>query len=254
MPLLRQNSELRGDRIWNWTLPASTTTMPDGRRINVCPAADTCVRLCYARTNTYQFPNVLAAHQRNLAYVLDSLDRWELQMIDELQARRFRSNGVARFPALIGKIDPDPWLRTWMNLGGAAVRIHDSGDFFRDDYTRSWLRIAETVPDVLFYAYTKEIPRFRKIVEPLAPSNFRWIYSMGGRYDYMIDRDVDRHADVFVNDEDLSANGYFNQSESDLLAILAPTTRIGIPANNIPHILKRMGDQSFGEAQAARKR
>lgn len=244
---------MRRDRVWNWTLPAATTTLPDGRHVNVCPAADACVRLCYARVNSYRFSNVVAAHQRNLARVLDDLDGWEREMTDEVAARRFRPSGNPRLPHLIDWIDPDPWARDWMRSGGAAVRIHDAGDFFDDEYTRAWLRIAEATPDVLFYAYTKEVPRFRAIVEPHAPVNFRWLFSFGGRFDSMIDPDVDRHAEVFPDVESLDASGYVSQSESDLLAVLAPTTRIGIPANNIPQIRRRMDGRTFGQAQAGRR-
>lgn len=254
MTLLRQNSELRRDRIWNWTLPASTTVLPDGRRINVCPAADGCINLCYARTNAYMFPAVKAAHQRNLTMVLDDLPGWEAAMIAELQAKRFRPTGIARFPELLGTLELDSWAYEWAADGGAAIRIHDSGDFFSDDYTLAWLRIANITPDVMFYAYTKEIPRFRQLVEPDAPVNFRWVYSLGGKHDHLLDFDSDRHADVFPDMQSLADAGYVDQTRSDLLSVLAPTTRIGIPANNIPKYRRRQGNATFGSIQQQRHR
>ena len=249
-PLLRQNSELRRSRIWNWSLPAATTTLPDGRHVNVCPAADACVRLCYARVNSYQFPVVKAAHQRNLIHVLDTLDEWEAAMMHELTARRFRPTGEPRSDLL--DLDLDAWATQWAETGGAAVRIHDAGDFFSDPYTVAWLRIADRTPDVLFYAYTKEVVRFRSLVEPAAPTNFRWLYSYGGRQDHLIDIDLDRHADVFPSVDALEDAGYFDQAANDLLAVLAPTNRIGIVANSIPHLRRRQGPQTFRDAQAAR--
>lgn len=247
MTLLRQNSELRRHRIWNWTLPAGPTTLPDGRRINCCPMADGCLALCYARQGTYRFSNVKAAHQRNLELVLDRLDEWAEMMGSELQARRFRPNGVPRTIAGV-----DDWTTEWVESGGAAVRIHDSGDFFADDYTNAWLDIARITPDVLFYAYTKEVSRFRRLVEPIAPVNLRWLYSLGGKEDHLLDLEHDRHADVFPDAGAVSLAGYVDQSESDLLAVLAPSNRIGIPANNIRHLRKRQGDESFGSLQVAR--
>lgn len=248
MTLLRQNSELRRDRIWNWTLPASTTVLPDGRRVNCCPAADGCILLCYARTGTYRFPQVVAAHQRNLQRVLDDLNGWSQEMIDELSARRFRPSGVARDLSL----DLDEWAARWAGTGGAAVRIHDAGDFFSDEYLETWLEIARTVPDVLFYAYTKEISRFRALVEDQAPENFRWCYSLGGRYDHLLDHEHDRHADVFPDVSAVTLAGYTDQSASDLIAVLAPTTRVGIPVNNHPHIRRRMAGETFGAIQIRR--
>jgi hypothetical protein len=50
--LLRQNSELRREGIWNWSLPAWAGRMADGRTYNTCPEAQACVPLCYARTGT----------------------------------------------------------------------------------------------------------------------------------------------------------------------------------------------------------
>jgi hypothetical protein len=65
-PLLTQNSELRDDGIWNWTLPAWVVRLSDGRSFNVCPSAGACAKVCYARNGTYLFPAVAAAHLDNL--------------------------------------------------------------------------------------------------------------------------------------------------------------------------------------------
>lgn len=79
---------------------------------------------------------------------------WEQAMLTELAAKRFT---------------------------GAWIRIHDSGDFFSDDYLHAWLRVCRARPDLHFYAYTKEVDRFRRLVEPDPPSNFLWVYSYGYR-------------------------------------------------------------------------
>jgi hypothetical protein len=54
---------------------------------------------------------------------------------------------------------------------------------------------------------------------------------------------------VFPSKEALDAAGYFDQEESDILAVTAPTTRIGIVANNIPHFNKKLGGRTFGSVQ-----
>lgn len=223
--LLTQNGELRPDGIWNWTLPAWVVRLPDGRAFNVCPNAGACAELCYARSGTYRFSNVVEAHMKKLLLVLEQPDRWERMMCE-----------VARLPA-----------RT-------AVRIHDSGDFFSDDYLAAWLRIIEATPHVLFYAYTKEVSRFRRLVEPAAPSNFRWVFSLGGREDHLLDLDVDRHADVFPDEEAIAAAGYTSQAAHDLLCVTLPTNRVGIPANNITHLRKAQGAGTFGSIEASKNR
>lgn len=249
MILLTQNSELREDRVWNWALPAWVVKR-NGKGFNVCPSAGACTQLCYARNGTYLFPAVKAAHMRNLDLVIDELPKWKTIMIGELGSDQFRATFEPRFADL--QLDPDPWAEEWMRRGGSAVRIHDSGDFFSDEYLRAWLEIADLFPDVLFYTYTKEVPRFRSMVEGKAPINFRWLYSMGGKHDHLLDKERDRHAEVFPTLEAVVAAGYIDQTASDLLAVLLPTTRIGIPANNIPHFKKKMGNNTFGGMQVER--
>ncbi|MFD8078985.1 hypothetical protein ACFV3E_40800 [Streptomyces sp. NPDC059718] len=224
--LLRQgNSDLRRDRIWTWTLPAWVVKLPSGRHINVCPSADICAKLCYARTGTYRYRNVREAHMRNLLLTLEDLSGFEQMMTAELRHRRYAK--------------------------GATVRLHDAGDFYSADYLRCWLRIMRTAPHVRFYCYTKEVALFREFVEPDPPPNFGWCFSFGGRRDHLIDVDHDRHADVFPDEDALTAAGYFSQSASDLLAVTGPP-RVGIPANRIPHLVKMQGRQSFGELQRDR--
>ena len=241
---------MRRDGIFNWTLPAWVTELPDGRRINVCPSAGACVKVCYARNGTYNFPKVKAAHQRNLMRVLDDLPGWEVDMMAELDGRRFRQTGFRRLPDL-----PRDHLSLEMALlldtGAAAVRIHDAGDFFSDEYTEAWLRIAWAKPKIIFYAYCKEVSRFRRLVEGKAPANFLWTYSIGGKEDHLIDLEHDQHAEVFPDEATLQAAGYVSQDAHDLLCVLAPSTRVGIPANNIPAFRKRMDGRTFGEMEAA---
>jgi hypothetical protein len=245
MPLLTQNSELRPHRIWNWSIPAWYATLSDGQRFITCPHAGICAKVCYARNGTYNFPNVLAAHTRNLELVLHRPGEWVQQMNNELRSRKFRPTGTPRdLPIAVSALDDT--MVEWALKGGAAVRIHDSGDFFSDSYLRMWVAIAESYPDILFYAYTKEVEMF-KVYSGLFPANFRYLFSTGGTQDHMIRPDIDRHADVFPNEEGLKAAGYTNQSANDLLAVLLPTTRIGIPANNIPHFNKRIAGRTFAE-------
>ncbi|MFC8676875.1 hypothetical protein ACFUEN_29830 [Streptomyces griseorubiginosus] len=220
--LLSQNREMRAIGAWNWTLPAWAGRLPDGQTYNTCPSAGVCRRVCYARHGTYLWPVVRAKHQANLQFVLDDLLGWQRAMIAELGARRFRG--------------------TW-------VRIHDSGDFFSDEYLLAWLHIIRARSETHFYAYTKEVARFRALVEPDPPSNFLWVYSLGGVQDSALDFSVDRVADVFRDEAAITAAGWHSQAANDLLAVLGPHL-VGIPANRIPHFLRLLGDRTFGSWQA----
>ena len=223
--LLSQNSELRPDGIFNWSLPAFAIKLNDGTNFNVCPNAGACASFCYARNGTYLFRNVKGRHIQNLEYTLYHLEEWQAQMLSEVQHKK-----------MIGK----------------HVRIHDAGDFYNDEYLLAWLEIARQTPDVTFYCYTKEVSRFKRLVEPNCPVNFRYLYSMGGKEDHLINKEVDRHADVFPDDVAILDAGYMNQDASDLLAITLPTTKIGIPANNIKHFNKKISGRTFSALQTER--
>jgi hypothetical protein len=224
MPLLTNgNSDLRRDRIWTWTLPAWVVTLPDGGKFNTCPSAGECAPMCYARKGTYRFSNVLNAHMRNLMLILESLPEWERAMSRELDHPKFHD---------------------------AHVRVHDAGDFFNDQYLEAWLRIITDHPHTVFYCYTKEVGRFRRIVEPRTLPNFRYVYSYGGRQDSAI-MDSDRRCDVFPSNESLEDAGFHDQKDSDLLAIYGPT-EVGIVINNHPGAVKRMDGQSLRQMQQRR--
>lgn len=241
--LLRQNSELRPHRIWNYSIPAWYVTLPDGSRFMTCPHAGPCAQFCYARAGAYRFSNVLEAHTRNLLEYLDDPEAWKDRLVEELGRKKFRQTGHPRDLPVEG----DHWLEAWARYGGAAVRIHDSGDFFSEPYLRDWLEVARRVPDVLFYAYTKEISLFRSVPEVDEVSNFRYLFSTGGLEDALIDADRDRHADVFPSLESMIEAGYESQDESDLLSISLGTTRVGITANNIRHFNRKLDGRRFSE-------
>ncbi|WUU97429.1 hypothetical protein OG417_44710 [Actinoallomurus sp. NBC_01490] len=224
--LLTQNSELKRLGIWNWSIPALAARLPNGRTIRTCPSAGVCAQVCYARAGRYNIPTVRARHLANLRYVLEDPTGWEHAMLAELATARF----------------DDRW-----------VRIHDAGDFFSPAYLAAWLRIITARPHVNFYAYTKEIALFRRLVEPDAPGNFRWVYSYGGTQDPNLDPDTDRVADVFPTEEAIEDAGWHSQTASDLLAVTGPAP-VGIPANNIARFRHRQGNRTFGQWQAQTQR
>ena len=223
--LLSQNSELRPEGIYNWTLPAFAIKLNNGENFNVCPNAGACASFCYARNGTYLFKNVRGRHIQNLEYILEEPKRWFTHMFNEVNQPK---------------------------MANKYIRIHDSGDFFSEAYLKMWLLIAGLTPQVTFYCYTKEVSMFKRVVEPECPKNFRYLYSMGGIEDHLIDKEKDRHADVFPDDAAILDAGYGNQDASDLLAITLPTNKIGIPANNIKHFNKKMAGRTFSILQEER--
>ena len=220
--LTNGNRELRADGIFTWTLPALAAKLSTGKNMLVCPSAGVCAQLCYARSGTYNFSNVKKAHVRNLESIVNDPEGWKAELTNELKAKRYQ--------------------------GGKSVRIHDSGDFFTEQYFLLWLDIAKENPHVFFYAYTKEVAMVKK---HQLPDNFVIIFSMGGTQDHLVNKEKDRHADVFPSIEALEEAGYSDQEASDLLAATLPTTKIGIVVNNIPHLKKKQGQETFATLQAA---
>jgi hypothetical protein len=65
------------------------------------------------------------------------------------------------------------------------VRIHSSGDFFNRAYFQAWVKVAIARPDVMFFGYTKIL----NYVSFPKPSNFKLVYSMGGKMDKKVTRE-----------------------------------------------------------------
>jgi len=244
MPLLTQNSELKPHRIYNFAIPAWYVRL-DGEIFKTCPNAGACAKVCYARNGTYLFSNVLAAHTKNLRLTLDQPILFRAMINKELSHKRFKPTLQARQMPEGVELTDDRWLTAWIRNGGAAVRIHDSGDFYSEQYLYLWFAIAADNPQVLFYAYTKEVAMLKQHGNE-APINFRWLYSTGGLQDDLITPD-DRRADVFPNEQAITDAGYTSQDATDLLAILLKTNLVGIPANNIKHFNKKIAGRRFSE-------
>lgn len=65
------------------------------------------------------------------------------------------------------------------------VRIHVSGDFFSEAYFRAWVDIANARPDAKFYAYTKSLHLWNRLVSEV-PANLILTASAGGKFDSQI--------------------------------------------------------------------
>lgn len=174
--LLTQNSKLKKDGIFNFDIPAYKSSTG----LITCPNARTCIANCYARQGTYQFSNVKAKHEWNLAESLK--DSFIPDMLAEIKKRKVK-----------------------------LLRLHSAGDFYSQEYVIKWFIIMDLLPEVQFYAYTKSWNLFDGIA---IPSNFKFIQSEGGSL--TIDKSMP-HALVY-SDESLIPSNYFDASSSDLVA------------------------------------
>ena len=226
MKLLTQNADLKKTGVWAWTLPAHYVVNDDGSKFYTCPNADVCGSFCYAKTGTFQFSNVKKAHREKLDLVLNDLNSFQFLMNDELMHKRYNK---------------------------AFIRVHDAGDFFSYEYAGAWANIAKANPDKTFYSYTKQVSLI-KSMRDVFPKNFIFIFSFGGKEDYLINRDTDRNCDVFGVYQDLVDGGYCDIHDDDRLAAISTNHRIGIFRNNIPHIIKKIGNSSFSRFREDNKK
>ena len=222
--LFTQNSDLKKGNIYGWTLPAHWVKLSNGTKFNTCNNAGICAAFCYAKSGTYMFSNVRKAHLDKLEFVLNNRLGWIGAIMKEL------SN-----PKYINKY----------------IRIHDAGDFFSERYAMDWIWIAQRNPQCLFYTYTKEVAMFKGFNN--IPSNFIMIYSFGGKQDYLIDKEADRHSDVFHNYDEMIAKGYNDIGDDDAQAAVNPNHKVGLFRNNIKHFIKKMGSRNFSEWQNKEK-
>jgi hypothetical protein len=151
---------------------------------NTCPGALACAGVCYAKQGGYRYPASKAARAHNLALSQD--DSFAAFIIGDLA--RMRSVNT--------------------------VRIHDSGDFYSQEYLNKWATVARAMPHLTFYAYTKSLTLdFSGL-----PDNFKVTQSLGGKYDDHVDLSRP-HSRIFSTHEDRERAGYIDGNVSDAPAI-----------------------------------
>jgi len=185
MQLLTQNSKIKKSkkRTFNFGIPAYQSTTG----LKTCPNAGACAKGCYALAGAYRFSNVAKTFEARLAVTL--------------------SNDFVN--AMLKEID---------NCRAERIRIHDSGDFYSEEYLDKWVSIMQARPNVEFYAYTKMVSMFKRRAKDL-PKNFKLVFSFGGTEDKLIDVSKDRHSLVFESETDLKRAGYADASNQDDIAI-----------------------------------
>ena len=86
------------------------------------------------------------------------------------------------------------------------LRVHVGGDFFSKDYFMAWLIVANSMPDKLFYAYTKSLTAWQEM-RLVVPENFELTASRGGKNDELIDELDFKCAEVVLSEEEATDKG-----------------------------------------------
>lgn len=203
MPLLSQNKKMKASSkgefaVYNFGIPAYRSNTG----LTTCPFAKDCIKGCYAKQGAYVWGNVAQAFEKRLATTL--LPSFVDEMSEEIDR------------ALRSAAKKDKTL---------VIRIHDSGDFYSEAYLAKWLEIIEAFPMVRFYSYTKSITFFSDLT---LPTNFKVIYSYGGKLDGMINTRKHYHAKVFTSKVALDRGEYVDIGSDDLEAAVGTSKRIGL--------------------------
>lgn len=80
-----------------------------------------------------------------------------------------------------------------------VIRIHSSGDFFSAAYFRAWVKLAKSRPDILFYAYTKNLPVWVNNQKNI-PDNMILTASYGGKADALVTQYKLRNVTVVLSE------------------------------------------------------
>ena len=180
-------SNTSANGFWNivgFGLPADYNFTVGGVEHNTCPGALACRAVCYAKQGGYTRPAAKAARSHNLA--LSQGDTFVAGIVSDLL--RMRSVNT--------------------------VRIHDSGDFYSQEYFNKWCDIAKALPHLIFYAYTKSL----HLDLTGAPENLRVTQSLGGRHDALVNLGKP-HSRIFSSHEARKAAGYIDGNVDDSPAI-----------------------------------
>lgn len=149
---------------------------------------------CYAASREVMYPNLRKKRWRNF----------------DLLKQAGSAEGMAELIIKSIKFHEqnNPPIRT--------LRIHDSGDFYDQNYFDAWIHTVEKFPRILFYAYTKALPLWQKRKGEI-PKNLRLIASEGGTHDHLIGKEGFRKA-VIVKDQGEAIEKRLNIDIDDFLA------------------------------------
>ncbi len=151
--------------------------------MSTCPFAGECKKYCYASKGSFMYPVVKAKHEANYQATKDK--DFTVNMIEEI-----------------------------IMSEAECIRLHSSGDFYSREYFIKWRKIANALPHITFYAYTKSLPH----TTWYPPENLILLYSFGGTHDHIIDKKTDRHAIVIKKGESVPMD-YAIANNNDHLAL-----------------------------------
>lgn len=165
--ILKKNEKMKNSigenvQFFNLGLPAIKGLLFDEddkkfKIVSTCPSAGKCQQYCYAHKGEYiKYRGSSEKATRVLNLLVNNPDKFESMLIAELKTA-----------VKTVKRDNTQVILRW----------HDSGDFFSPSYKEVAFKIAKKLPDVKFYAYTKDAG----VASGSKPDNFIFNFSEGAK-------------------------------------------------------------------------
>lgn len=133
-------------------------TSEKDERLNMvtCPlATKNCVSLCYAKKAERMYPTVRSRRSQNLEMSLqeDFVNNMIEQIEFDMNRKKYKGKNI-------------------------LFRIHEAGDFYSQEYTEKWVKIANHFKDqnITFMAYTKSLPFVAKVWEKFGRENTNIVF------------------------------------------------------------------------------
>jgi hypothetical protein len=192
---LKTNEKLKKDGITHWSLPSLVTCPGANPKDENSPCS-----VCYDVRLAKFRPGVKVSRMSNLALAKSP------EFVDLLDA------AVKRDPAKVH-------------------RLHTGGDFFNLEYRNKIFEVCVRNPSKTFYAYTKSANLFIYADgsgEISRPKNLRIIYSLGGKFDFLVNTKTMRHAKVFESQAAIKRARYKDASVHDIVAATTRSLKVGL--------------------------
>jgi len=190
--------------------------------VNTCPGAGSCKVDCFAmKGGKVQFAGPWLSDGRILTYLLNHPDEFFEQLKSEISKEEAK-----------GK------------KGGYSVSIrwHDAGDFFSPEYMDMAFDLANSLPDVKFYAYTK----VAKAAMATKPSNFiiNWSEGASTSQEKQIKRN-DPNLDITKNSRIVPSSLFYDLLVKDEKKnlIKGPEGQWQVIPDELPELKQRLADK-----------
>ena len=152
--------------------------------------------------------------------VVDKLGKVHREDGKDMQFRCFSASQEVAFPAVRkqrqynfdllqqakGVTKMRDLIESSLPSDASIVRVHVAGDLYNMDYFKAWIGVAINHPNVIFYAYTKSLNYWVKLID-LIPANLKLTASKGGRYDNLIQEHGLKYAEVVYSEQEALDKG-----------------------------------------------